>query len=283
MLTRSAVSLSSWLASRLEERHEWIAARAVALDLRPEGGREDRERWLGEAVTAFAAALKMAPPALPDRFRADPAGAAQPMLVLQAQALLAVLGADGHPDPRELPFAQLAEDLMKHERRRWRATAATWEWGSGGTLPEALQERSIAAFALLGSTSDAEAEQILGRVPELRDADAERLSAIASWISALYPPGPSGAPRIRPDMIGEWFVVSQLTAHPALAQSLRNGLTEAQAARALGFLARAADRMESASHLFDELGAALLKVGQFGRGWLCRLGLGLLVAAVVVA
>jgi hypothetical protein len=30
-----------------------------------------------------------------------------------------------------------------------------------------------------------------------------------------------------------------------------------------------------------EVGAALLKAGQFGRGWLCRLGL--LVAAVVVA
>jgi hypothetical protein len=34
---------------------------------------------------------------------------------------------------------------------------------------------------------------------------------------------------------------------------------------------------------YYRMGAALLKVGQFGRGWLCRLGLGLLVAAVVVA
>ena len=53
-------------------------------------------------------------------------------------------------------------------------------------------------------------------------------------------------------MIGDWFVVSQLTAHPALAQNLRDGLTDRQAARALSFLANAADRMESASILFGQ-------------------------------
>ena len=59
-------------------------------------------------------------------------------------------------------------------------------------------------------------------------------------------------PRIRPDMIGEWFVVSQLTAHPALAKGLRAGLTDRQATRALSFLAAAADHMDSASGLFSE-------------------------------
>ncbi len=53
-------------------------------------------------------------------------------------------------------------------------------------------------------------------------------------------------------MIGEWFVVSQLTAHPGLAQSLQTGLTDPQATRALSFLARAADRLEAAGHLFED-------------------------------
>jgi hypothetical protein len=53
-------------------------------------------------------------------------------------------------------------------------------------------------------------------------------------------------------MIGEWFVVSQLTDRPALAQALRDGLTDQQAARALSFLASAADRLDPAGRLFGE-------------------------------
>ena len=69
------------------------------------------------------------------------------MVVLQAQALLTVLGEDSeHPDPRDLPFGQVAQALMSHEKRRWRATASLWEWSSGGPVAEPLQERSIAAI-----------------------------------------------------------------------------------------------------------------------------------------
>ena len=253
VLTRSAVGLRAALASRLDERHESIAASAVELDLQAEGGHDDQERWFAEAASAFAAVLERPVPAVGQRFRAGRAEQAQPMVVLQAQALLAVLGdGTGHADPRDLSFGQLAEALMNHEKRRWRATAALWQWGSGGPLPEPLQERSIAAIALLGCATHSEAVEVLRRIPELNDAPAERLSAIASWISALYPADPGDAPRIRPDMIGEWFVVSQLTAHPELAQSLHTGLTDPQATRALSFLAHAADRLEAAGQLFED-------------------------------
>ena len=277
LVTRSAVGLRSALMSQLTERHAWVASGAPQLELDLEGGHDDQIRWFGEAVSAFAAALDGPVPALPERFPQGQGGAVQPFVVLQAQALLAVLGADGaHRDPRELPFGQLAGALMSHEQRRWQAMAATWNWGRGGPLSAMLQGRSIAALALLGADGDAEAEEILRRVPELRDAPAERLSGISSWIAALYPASPGPAPRIRPDMIGEWFVVRELTEHSALTQSLRMGLTDDQAARALGFLARAADRLESASHLFDEfatgdihrriLAAALAaRTGEVGR------------------
>ena len=50
MLARSAEGLAASLASQLEDRHEWIVTRAPVLDLQPEGGPEDRERWFAEAV-----------------------------------------------------------------------------------------------------------------------------------------------------------------------------------------------------------------------------------------
>jgi tetratricopeptide (TPR) repeat protein len=254
LVTRSAAGLRASLAARLEERYTWIADRAVEVALQPQGGREDFERWFGEAVSAFAATQGTAVPALPASFRAGEVDAAQPMLVLLAQALLAVLDHAGGGDPRDLSSGQVAQALMKHEAHRWRSMSATWEWGSGGPLPEALQERSIAAFALLGPADQTEAEEIIRRIPELRDAPAERLFAVAAWVAALYPARGNG-PLIRPDMIGEWFVVSQLSAHPVLARSLRVGLTDAQAARALSFLARAADRIDQASKLFADFAA----------------------------
>jgi tetratricopeptide (TPR) repeat protein len=53
-------------------------------------------------------------------------------------------------------------------------------------------------------------------------------------------------------VIGEWFVVGQLTGNPALAAALRAELTDEQAARALGLLSRAADWIEAAGPLFGE-------------------------------
>ena len=60
-------------------------------------------------------------------------------------------------------------------------------------------------------------------------------------------------------MIGEWFVVNQLTSSPGLAETLRAGLTDDQAARALGFLARAADWLEAAGGLFGDFAGGDLR------------------------
>jgi tetratricopeptide (TPR) repeat protein len=110
----------------------------------------------------------------------------------------------------------------------------------------------VAALALLGADTETEAAEIVQRVPELRDAPAERVAAVVSWAAGLYPGGSGVAPLIRPALIGEWFVVSELTADPDLARSVRAGMSQEQAARALGFLARAADHLETASGLFEE-------------------------------
>jgi len=250
VITRSAEGLRASLVSRLAERHATTASGAAALELEPEGGQDDRARWFAEAVDAFAAALRRpAPPLTEVSDRSD----ITPFVMIQARALLAVLG--GADDPRRLSFGEVAEALMRHEKRRWEALAKTRDWGSGGPPSGRLRERAVAALALLGAGSEAEAEEILVRVPEFRDATAERRYDIAAWISTLYPAPPGTVPRIRPDMIGEWFVVSQLAGNPALAEGLRVGLTDEQAARALGFLARAADWIEEAGPLFGEFAA----------------------------
>ena len=249
LVTRSADGLRASLAARLGERHAGIASGALAIELEPQGSANDLTRWFDEAVHAFARALGRPVPELPEMAPGH-AGATQPFVMLQARALLAVLGMGS--DPRALTFGQVAEALMRHEKRRWDALARARDWGSGGPPAQTLRERAVAALALLGANSDSEAAEVLRRVPELRDVSAERRCEIAAWVSGLYPPGEGVAPRIRPDVIGEWFVVDQLTSDPALADGLRTGVTDDQAARALGFLARAAGWIEAAGPLFGE-------------------------------
>ena len=90
-------------------------------------------------------------PVLPDRFPAG-GGAVEPFVMLQGQALLAVLDqGQGSADPRDLPPDELAAALMDHERRRWRAMAASWDWGSGTAPSAEVQGRAVAALALLGA------------------------------------------------------------------------------------------------------------------------------------
>jgi tetratricopeptide (TPR) repeat protein len=251
LLTRSGAGLRAWLTSQVEERHQWIAERAVQLDLQPQGEPEDRKRWFANAIISFAEVLGVTDVDPSEPFPADLADPYQPILVLQARALLAVLGVSGHPEPNALSFDQVAEWLMNHEKRRWRAIAAAWDWGIGGPPSEQIQERCVAALALLGPSTQTNAVQILRRLPELSDTFAERLAAIASWVLAIYAPGCDGGPWIRPEMIGEWFVVRQLLTHPSLIEILKSDLTDAQAAHAIAFLARAADRNESAVALFE--------------------------------
>lgn len=202
-----------------------MITRAAQLNLGNIGSSDDQVRWFDEAMAAFATALRDDPPVLPHRFPAG-SGGAEPFVILQGQALLAVLNqGQSSDDPRDLPPDELAAALMHHEQRRWRAIAGNSDWGSGTAPSQDVQGQAVAALALLGAETKpeaaekSEAAQIVRRVPELRDARAERLAAVVSWAAGLYPDEPGIAPRIRPDLAGEWFVVSQLTANPDLAQA----------------------------------------------------------------
>ena len=250
LVTRSAAGLRAALVKQLEEQHAWVVSGTAELELGPAGGPNDQARWFDEAVAAFAKALDKPQPVLPERLRVEPV---EPFVILEGRALLAVLDqGQGTGDPRDMPLDELAASLMGHERRRWRAVAASWDWGSGTAPSEEVQGRAVAALALLGADTKTEAAKIVRRVPELRDAPAERVAAAVLWAAGLYPGGPGVAPLIRPALVGEWFVVSELAADLDLARSVRAGMSQEQAARALGFLARAADHLEAAGGLFEE-------------------------------
>jgi hypothetical protein len=141
------------------------------------------------------------------RRRDQRGGGREPIVMLQAQALLAVLrdkDADARADADggeagPLSFGQIAAALMEHEERRWQALANMADWGSGARPRSELQQRCIAALALLGAADRAEAVAVLRHVPELADRDGERLADIASWAATLYPSASGATPRIQPD------------------------------------------------------------------------------------
>ncbi len=106
-----------------------------------------------------------------------------------------------------------------------------------------LQQRAIAALMLAGATEETEAMAALRAVPDLADATADKLGCIARWALHLYPPGRG---QIRPDMLAEWFLVTQLSTTPGLAAYL-DKLTGQRIPELLFLLAHASDHTPAAA------------------------------------
>ena len=122
-------------------------------------------------------------------------------------------------------------------------------------LTSPVQQHAIAALLLASPADQAQAAAMLRRVPELAKASAERRANIARWAAHLYPSDPPWPLQIKPDMLAEWFAVTQLTQTPALAGLLRV-MTPAQKAALLVLLAHASDHILQAVQLFAEIVAA---------------------------
>ena len=254
LLTRSAEALAQ-AARQLPEMSRWIIAPAnlpVHL-ISPFGSAADHARWFGEAARAYAAARHTPPPDLPEATAtADTTSADEPMLAVQAKALLAVLDTErrrpGQPVAQALPFDRVAEALFDHEQRRWEQTAQ--QPGRGLTdLAAVVQQRAIATLMLASAASEDQAITALQVIPDLADAPAERLARIARWAFDLYPPGPV---RLQPAMLAEWFLITQLTTAPSLARHLP-GLARPHLPALLILLAHASDHMPAGILLFARL------------------------------
>ena len=91
VVSRSAVGLRTVLTSHpshLEERHQWVATRAIEIDLLPVGEDQNHDRWFNQAASKFAEILKMAVPDFLEQSHPGQQELTEPFLILQAKALL---------------------------------------------------------------------------------------------------------------------------------------------------------------------------------------------------
>ncbi len=254
LITRTA-GLLARLERALPDRPRLVLAGTPDIPVGPFGGSEDYARWFTEAVTAYARAARTPPPDLPPGASGWVYNPSEPILTLQAQALLTVLESQRkRPMSRTTqppPFSQVAEALFRHEEHRWHAAAQAPET----RLPDFSGTDQAAAIAALLIASPADlssATSALRRLPVLADASAERVTKIARWAASLYPAEPTWPFRIKPDMLAAWLLVSQLTSNPDLA-ALHVDLTPEQAALLLMLLAAAADHLPHARRIFTDI------------------------------
>jgi tetratricopeptide (TPR) repeat protein len=260
ILINRAPDLANQLGKELDDRYRDILDGAEQLPVGPFGGPKDRARWFVAAVRAYAGALGTPPPDLPAQLSGQITNPDEPILTLHARALLVVLESKASrplleseaPRPSgagatALPFARVVKALFDHEENRWQALAARPEFGLTGLQDPVLQEQAIAVLAMASPADEHEAVAVLGRVPEVAKFPA--LASIARWAARLYPSEPPWPIRIKPDMLAESFVVTQLTDNSAL-RALPEHMTGAQKAALLELLARASDHTPQAARLF---------------------------------
>jgi tetratricopeptide (TPR) repeat protein len=250
--------LASRLAATLDDRSRGMLDSVPELRLGPFGSADDRARWFDEAVRAYARARHVPPPDLPAHLSGYVTDPAEPILTLHAQALLAVLDSEGsrpmRPPAEGQPFDRVAAALFAHEQHRWDNSARRPEFGLTD-LTSPVQADAIAALLLARPADQEQAAAALRSVPELATASAERRANISRWAAHLYPADPSWPIQLKPDMLAEWFVVTQITRTPELAGLLR-AMNSTQEAALLVLLAQASDRMSQAVELFADIVAA---------------------------
>ena len=253
-----AADLTAGLEGKLPDRYRSVLTGVWERPLGPFGTADDQARWFGEAVRAYAKALGTPAPDLPGGISARSFNPAEPILTLQAQALLMVLESRRarpmFPATGVRPFAEVAAMLFKQEEHRWHASAKLPDWGLTD-LTGPNQSMAIAVLMLSSPLDQAQAVAALRRMPDLADASAERLGNIARWAAGLYPADPPWPIRIKPDMLAEWFVVAQVSQTPELVGPL-DELDLPHAAAVLMLLARASDHMPAAVRLFADLVSA---------------------------
>jgi tetratricopeptide (TPR) repeat protein len=264
ILTSRSPGIARRLARKLDDRSRGILDRVPELPLGPKGGADDRARWYGEAIKAYAKARHVPPPDLPARLSSSITNPAEPILSLHAQALLAVLNSErsrpmkpgrdvllSDPDDKTKPFEQVADALFVYEQHRWWALAERPEFGVTN-VPDDVQSQTVAVLLAASPADEKQAVAALRFVPGL--AKADRVN-IVRWAAHLYAKDPPWPIRIKPDMLAEWFVVTQLAQIPELAR-LPQLMTSTQQAALLVLLAHASDHVPQAVQLFANIVAS---------------------------
>ena len=165
-----------------------------------------------------------------------------PVLLLHAAALTAVLDArEGIRSAQVSATAEVVDELLGHEAKYWADTALAHGLdglGVGGGIYRQL----VAIAGLLGAGDEAEARQVLRRLPDLAGAPELTVGVVAGWLRDLYPTASSSwIGPIQPDLLLEYLVTSVFGQPGRLADAALTGLPENRANQALTVLAQALD------------------------------------------
>jgi hypothetical protein len=217
-------------------RDEIIRALDAAEPVRLDAHTLDSRRLFEAGVDAFTKIMAgSAKAAKTPALRGD--HFARPLFVLSA-ALLAAR--DPELDIDAMSRDELMLELIeRHESQYWERWNASLE----ADLDASMQRRAVAVATLLGAESEQEAISLVGIIPALEEATAERRRTVARWLSQLYGNGRlDDQPAIRsmePDMLGEALIVHEYVANPALLGATLDQATDPQLARAFAVLDRA--------------------------------------------
>ncbi len=198
----------------------------------------DRRRLFEDGVGAFAKRLGQAPLPVPHPSLRE-LHFARPLFVLVAALLLAQ---DRTADIDSMSRQDLMLEVIdRHESEYWQRLND--DLGVG--LDPTSQGRAVAIATTLGAETEEEALSLVSVIPGFEDASAERLRAVARWLSRLYGDGLLDAPPavvpVEPDMLAETLISREFTSSPELLGASISAASDAQLARALGVLTKASE------------------------------------------
>ncbi|MEQ4610872.1 trypsin-like peptidase domain-containing protein [Streptomyces cavourensis] len=183
--------------------------------------REARRDAHASAAAAFAARLDVAAsvPAVQ-----MPQMGTQPILVLHMSALLQVLDNDravrqsaGDEDTRRV----IVRSVLDRESFYWGRSSAA----AGLSIDDELLRRVVTSVALFGTQKEFHTAQLLRTIPDLTDASAERLHAMARWALSFFPRADTtevahDTAILQPDLLLEQLVSDTLIGCPTMLESL---------------------------------------------------------------
>jgi tetratricopeptide (TPR) repeat protein len=250
LIARDSDGLGKTLERRLSDRARALVGAAARLRLLPIGDEASRGRWFTQAFRIYANALGIATTDV----TADNAAwlaANESLTVLHSRALAAALARERSASRWSGTLREVADELLAHEAHWWEGRAAHPDHRVN-QLRRAERERALLALTLLGADSMDQAITVLRRLPEFAtntDASDRSLRNLADWARGLYP-AEGYAPRMRPNLLVAWFVVSRLTGDPDLTAALLTRLDPGLGRRVLKLLVRAASDFAEAVRLF---------------------------------
>ncbi|MFE7111104.1 trypsin-like peptidase domain-containing protein [Streptomyces sp. NPDC057575] len=183
--------------------------------------REARRDAHASAAAAFAARLGTAASVSAARM---PQMGTQPILVLHMSALLQVLDNDsavrhgvGDEDTRRV----IVRSVLDRESSYWGRSSAA----AGLSIDDELIRRVVTSVALFGAQKELHTAQLLRTIPDLADAPAERLHAMARWALSFFPTADTtgvdhDTEILQPDLLLEQLVSDTLIDCPTMLESL---------------------------------------------------------------